>query len=83
MSQVNIYMENNTQLTISDMDTLRAVIDLACSRGAFRANEMQRIGELFNKLNAFVEAAAAQAQAQEAQEGADNSVPETPQGEAQ
>jgi hypothetical protein len=44
---------------------------------------MQRIGELFNKLNAFVEAVAAQAQAQEAQEGADHSEPETPQGEAQ
>jgi hypothetical protein len=76
-------MENSTQLTISDMDTLRAVIDLACSRGAFRANEMQRIGELFNKLNAFVEAVAAQAQAQEAQQDADTTASETPQGEAQ
>lgn len=74
-------MENSTQLTISDMDTLRAVIDLACSRGAFRANEMQRIGELFNKLNAFVEAVAAQAQ--EAQQDVDTTASETPQGEAQ
>lgn len=54
-------MENTTQnqITIADLDTVRTVIDLASSRGAFRAGELQQVGELYNKLTAFLQAAAA------------------------
>lgn len=54
-------MENTAQnqITISDLDVLRNVIDLASSRGAFRANELQQVGELYNKLTRFLEAAVA------------------------
>jgi hypothetical protein len=65
-------MENQT-ITVTDLDTLRNLIDLACTRGAFRANEVRQVGELHEKLTSFLEAVVAQAQAQEA---------ETSQGEA-
>ena len=54
-------MENTeqNQITIADLDTLRTVIDLASSRGAFRAGELQQVGELYNKLTNFLQAAVA------------------------
>ena len=57
-------MENN--ITITDLDTIRNIIDLACTRGAFRGGEVSQVGAVFDKLTAFLEAVIAQAQAQEA-----------------
>lgn len=57
-------MENN--ITIADLNLLKNIIDLASTRGAFRANEMLQIGEVYNKLSVFLEAVVAQAQEQEA-----------------
>ena len=70
---LNIYMENQS-ITVSDLDALRNIIDLACTRGAFRANEVKQVGELHDKLTQFLEAVVAQAQAQS---------PEQPQGEVE
>jgi len=56
-------MENN--ITIADLNLLKNIIDLASTRGAFRAGEMKEIGEVYNKLSLFLEAVVAQAQAQE------------------
>lgn len=64
---LNIYMENQS-ITVSDLDALRNIIDLACTRGAFRANEVKQVGELHEKLTKFLEAVVAQAQAQEAEQ---------------
>ena len=61
---VNICMENN--ITIADLNLLKNIIDLASTRGAFRAAEMKQVGEVYDKLNAFLEAVVAQAAAQEA-----------------
>jgi hypothetical protein len=57
-------MENIT-LTITDLVTLRNIVDLASTRGAFRANELREVGEVFDRLNQFVEASVAAAQAQQ------------------
>jgi hypothetical protein len=46
----------NPELTIADLTNLRAVIDVAAQRGAFRAAEMAAVGTVFNKLNTFLEA---------------------------
>jgi len=54
----------NQQITVQDLDAIRNVIDLASSRGAFRANELADIGLLYNKLSQFLEAVVAQAQEQ-------------------
>jgi hypothetical protein len=56
---------DNTQITIADLDTLKNIIDLASTRGAFRAAEMKEIGEVYNKLSSFLEAVVAQAKEQE------------------
>ena len=46
------------ELTIQDLGNLRAIIDVASQRGAFRAAEMQAVGTAFNKLNDFLTAVA-------------------------
>jgi uncharacterized protein YggE len=58
-------MENTTQITIADLDTIKNIIDLACTRGAFRGGEISQVGAVFDKLTVFLEAVIAQAQAQE------------------
>jgi uncharacterized protein YggE len=56
----------NTQITIADLDTIKNIIDLACTRGAFRGGEISQVGAVYDKLTIFLEAVIAQAQAQEA-----------------
>ena len=67
---LNIYMENQS-ITVSDLDALRNIIDLACTRGAFRANEVKQVGEVYEKLTAFLEAVVAQAKAQQDEKSSD------------
>jgi hypothetical protein len=73
--------ENTTQpveqkapeLNINDLLSMRSLIEIVSQRGAFKANELTSVGVLFDKLNAFLEAAQAAQAAQQA--------PEAPQGE--
>jgi hypothetical protein len=62
ISVLNIYMENDT-ITISDLDTIKNVIDLATTRGAFRGAELSQVGAVYDKLSVFLETVIAQAQA--------------------
>jgi hypothetical protein len=55
----------NKEITIADLNLLKDIVDLASTRGAFRAAEMKDIGEVYNKLTSFLEAVVAQAKAQE------------------
>ena len=56
----------NQQITVADLNLIKNIIDLASSRGAFRAGDLKEIGEVYNKLTAFLDAVIAQAQEQEA-----------------
>lgn len=47
-------MENQTQLSIADLIELKEIVDVAASRGAFRANEMTSIGQVYDKLSGFL-----------------------------
>ena len=58
-------MENTTQITIADLDTIKNIINLASTRGAFRGEELSQIGVVYDKLCAFLEAVIAQAQTNE------------------
>jgi hypothetical protein len=61
-------MENTTQptqITIADLDTLKNIVDLASSRGAFRGAELTQVGVIYDKLTAFLNGVIAQAQAQQ------------------
>ena len=42
-------------VNIQDLQVLRSCIQLASSRGAFKAEEMQTVGTAFNRLNAFLQ----------------------------
>lgn len=44
------------ELTITDLQNVRSVIDIAATRGAFKAAEMAAVGSVFNKLDAFLQA---------------------------
>jgi len=65
----------NAQLTIADLASLKQIIDAASTRGAFRASEMKNVGEIYDKLSAFLDAVVAQQKAKEAEQA------EPPQGE--
>ena len=54
-----------TQITIADLDTLKNIVDLASTRGAFRGAELTQVGAIYDKLTAFLDAIIAQAKAQE------------------
>jgi len=41
-------------LSIGDLKNLALIIDVASTRGAFRANEMATVGIIYNKLQAFL-----------------------------
>lgn len=42
-------------LNIQDLLGLKSVIDVATSRGTFKANEMEAVGKLYNRLSNFLE----------------------------
>ena len=55
--------EGTTELTITDLNALKQIIDVASQRGAFKPNEMMTVGSTYNKLETFLSAVAAQAPA--------------------
>jgi len=58
-------MENTTQITIADLDTIKNIINLAATRGAFRGEELSQVGAVYDKLVTFLTAVIEQAKAQE------------------
>jgi uncharacterized protein YdbL (DUF1318 family) len=72
-------MENtNLNISITDLATIRDLLDTACTRGAFKAEEARSVGEVYEKLTNFLQAIVKQAEAaQQANQSAD------PQGESQ
>jgi len=42
------------QLTISDLQILARIVDLASRRGAFQAGELSQVGDAYNKLTGFL-----------------------------
>lgn len=58
-------MENTNQISIADLDTIKNIIDLACTRGAFRGEEVYEVGTVYNKLKNFLDVVIAGAKAQQ------------------
>lgn len=52
-----------TELTINDLNSMKVIIDIASSRGAFKPNEMMAVGQTYTKLTAFLEVVTKQAEA--------------------
>ena len=70
---LNIFMENtNPNISIQDLATIRDLLDLACTRGAYRADEVRSVGEMYEKLTQFLKSVVEQAEAaQQAAQSAD------------
>jgi len=72
---------NNVGLNVGDLAGLRQIIAVAAQRGAFRAEEMEVIGRVYNKLNAFLTSLAPQEEAAAAEEEAVETTEETTSSE--
>lgn len=72
---------NSTQITIADLDTIKNIMDLACTRGAFRGAELTQVGVIYDKLTQFLDAIIAQAKAQEEANQTANTADNQSQGE--
>jgi hypothetical protein len=46
------------ELSITDLQNLRAIVDTAVRRGAFAANEISAVGAVFDRVNSFLNAVA-------------------------
>ena len=52
------------QLTIVDLQNLRAIVDTASRRGAFGGAELSSVGATFDRLNTFLNSVTPAAEAQ-------------------
>jgi hypothetical protein len=57
-AQANGEGQPAADLNINDLVAIRSVIDVACTRGTFKANEMEAVGKIYNKLSTFLESVA-------------------------
>lgn len=66
-------------LVLQDLKVAAGAIELGAQRGAFRANEMKIIGDVYDKLTTFIKSAEPPAPAADetAEGGADAEVTET------
>jgi hypothetical protein len=48
--------QKGPELTVTDLQNIRSIIDIAATRGAFKAAEMAAVGTVFNKLDIFLAA---------------------------
>lgn len=53
---------SSIELTVADLNALKQIIDVASSRGAFKPNEMSVVGNVYTKLETFLQAVAQQQQ---------------------
>ena len=59
-AQTEVPQAGAPDLTVQDLSNLKSIIDVASQRGAFRPNEMMTVGQVYNKLEAFLNAVAQQ-----------------------
>jgi len=59
--------QQDSTITLVDLQNILQVLDLASSRGAFRGQELEPVGQLYNKFKKFIDAATPQAQPAEGQ----------------
>lgn len=59
-------------MTINDLSVLLAAVEIAVKRGAYSVLEVGAVGEMATKLGNFLQEAKAQAEAAQAEAGAQN-----------
>lgn len=61
-------------INLNDLAMLAQVVELASSRGAFRAEELTAVGKLYDKLRGFLTAVQQQQAAQDDAQGSEEKV---------
>ena len=59
---------NNIELTVNDLAVLRQAVGIAIKRGAYEPNQISAVGNVYDKLDGFLNAVAANQEAQSNQE---------------
>lgn len=49
------------ELTVQDLQALKQIIDVSTQRGAFKGNELMSVGQVYNKLEVFLNSVQSQA----------------------
>jgi hypothetical protein len=62
---VDTNQETSPDLNINDLNAVRSIIDIATTRGAFKANELEAVGKTYNKLTTFLDHVTKQQQTQQ------------------
>ena len=52
--------QSATDLSVNDLAMIRNIIDVVSTRGAFKANELESVGRIYNKLDFFLNSLTAQ-----------------------
>lgn len=66
-------MENTNQsptISIQDLATIHALLEVAYTRGAFKADEASKLGSVYDKLTGFLQSVIEQAKVAEEQANA-------------
>lgn len=53
------------ELTVQDLQALKQIIDVSTQRGAFKGNELMSVGQVYNKLEVFLNSVAQQPQGEQ------------------
>jgi len=57
------------QITVADIAALKQIVEVASSRGAFRAEELSQVGAVYDRVSAWVEIMTQEATEDEAEQG--------------
>lgn len=57
------------QITIADIAMLKQIVEVASSRGAFRAEELSQVGAVYDRVTTWVESMTQEATENEAEQG--------------
>jgi hypothetical protein len=69
---------NSQDLNIQDLAAMKAIIDLASERNAFKPAEMAVVGTVYSKLDLFLKTVEEQQKIAQAQAAANTAAKETP-----
>lgn len=45
---------SDISISVNDLATLHSILEVACSRAAFKPSELETVGSIYNKLTAFL-----------------------------
>jgi hypothetical protein len=66
-------------LTVQDLQALKAIIDVASQRGAYKPNEIEVVGRTYNRLDTFLAAITPKTESADGEAPAPTSAPAQPE----